>query len=88
MFNLFVEVDVEEGRNHLTAKTMHAFKHMYDNHFDEADWFMKADDDTFAIMENLRYFLSDKNPSDPVYYGHHFNVIVKPQGYYSGGRTS
>ena len=64
---------------------MHAFKYMYDNHINEADWFMKADDDTFAIMENLRYFLSDKNPSDAVYYGHHFNVIVKPQGYFSGG---
>jgi len=36
-------------------------------------------------MENLRYFLADKDPMDPVYYGHHFKTIVKPQGYYSGG---
>ncbi|KAF6027554.1 hypothetical protein EB796_014135 [Bugula neritina] len=79
------KVETEEGRQHLTAKTMHAFKYVYDNYFDKADWFMKADDDTFAIMENLRYFLADKNPMDPVYYGHHFKTIVKPQGYYSGG---
>ncbi|XP_067951590.1 glycoprotein-N-acetylgalactosamine 3-beta-galactosyltransferase 1-like isoform X2 [Watersipora subatra] len=80
-----IRVETEEGREHLTAKTMHAFKYIYDNHFTDADWFMKADDDTFAIMENLRYFLADKNPKDPVYYGHHFKTIVKPQGYYSGG---
>ena len=47
--------------------------------------YIQADDDTFAIMENLRYFLADKNPMDPVYYGHHFKTIVRPQGYYSGG---
>jgi len=80
-----IKVDTEEGREHLTAKTMHAFKHIYDNHLNEADWFMKADDDTFAILENLRYFLADKDPMEPVYYGHHFKTIVKPQGYYSGG---
>lgn len=83
-----LEVDTEEGRDHLTAKTMHAFKYVYYNHYNDADWFMKADDDTFAIMENLRYFLSDKNPMDLVYYGHHFKEIVKPQGYFSGGRRA
>lgn len=80
-----LELDVEEGRQHLTAKTMHSFKYVYDHYLDKADWFMKADDDTFTIVENLRYFLADKDPHDPVYYGHHFGVIVKPQGYYSGG---
>ena len=24
---------------------------------------------------------------EPVYYGHHFKTIVRPQGYYSGGKT-
>ena len=36
------EVDTEEGRQHLTAKTMHAFKYVYDHHYDDADWFMKV----------------------------------------------
>ena len=35
-------------------------------------------------MENLRYFLSGENTSEPIYFGHHFKTIVK-QGYYSGG---
>lgn len=40
---------------------------------------MQADDDTYVIMENLRYFLSSHDPNDPVFFGHHFKVIVKPQ---------
>ena len=73
------------GRDHLTAKTMKAFDHVYKHHFEHADWFMKADDDTYVIVENLRYFLSEQNASEPVYFGHHFTYHVPPQGYFSGG---
>ena len=76
--------NITEGREHLTAKTMLAFRYVYDNYFDKADWFMKADDDTFVILENLRYFLFGENPDEPVYFGHHFKTIVK-QGFLSGG---
>ena len=79
-----VGIEVAEGRSHLTMKTMKAFEYVYRNYYDKADWFMKVDDDTFVIVENLRYFLSNQNTSEPVYFGHHFKVIVK-QGYYSGG---
>lgn len=79
-----VGLNVTEGRQHLTGKTMLAFRHVYENYFDQADWFMKVDDDTYVIVENLRYFLSGENTNDPVFFGHHFKVIVK-QGYFSGG---
>ncbi|KAH9524962.1 Glycoprotein-N-acetylgalactosamine 3-beta-galactosyltransferase 1, partial [Bulinus truncatus] len=79
-----IGLDVDEGREHLTAKTMRGFRYVYEHFMDDADWFMKADDDTYVILENLRYFLSEQNTSEPIYFGHHFKTHVK-QGYYSGG---
>lgn len=38
----------------------------------------------YAILENLRYFLSSYNTSKPLWFGHKFKTIVK-QGYFSGG---
>ncbi|XP_070208758.1 glycoprotein-N-acetylgalactosamine 3-beta-galactosyltransferase 1-like isoform X2 [Littorina saxatilis] len=79
-----IAVNVSEGRQHLTAKSQKAWRYVYENHFHDADWFMKADDNTYVIMENLRYFLSGENTSEPVHFGHLFKTIVK-QGFYSGG---
>ena len=45
---------------------------------------MKADDDTFVIVENLRFMLKDYDPSFPIYFGCKFKPYVK-QGYMSGG---
>ena len=43
-----------------------------------------ADDGTFLILENLRYFLAGYNSSQPIYFGRRFKPFVK-QGYMSGG---
>jgi len=40
-----IALPVNEGRNNLWDKTKSAFQYVYQNHFDEADWFLKADDD-------------------------------------------
>lgn len=67
----------------LTDKVYLTFKHLNLKH-NEFDWYLKADDDTFIFMDNLRTFLNDKNSSLPVTYGYDFKKVV-PFGYHSGG---
>ena len=78
------QCNIFTGYNHLWGKTREAFRYVYWHHFDEADWFLKADDDTYVIMENLRLFLSHYDPQKPQYAGRRFKPFVK-QGYMSGG---
>ena len=66
------------------CKTQKAFKYVYEKHFEEADWFLKADDDTYVIVDNLRSFVGAKNTADPVYFGFNFKKHVR-QGFMSGG---
>ncbi|XP_053958307.1 glycoprotein-N-acetylgalactosamine 3-beta-galactosyltransferase 1-like [Anastrepha ludens] len=79
-----IKLPVKEGRGNLWNKTREAMKYIYDNHFDDADWFLKADDDTYVIMENLRVFLYPLDTNAPVYFGCKFKKWVR-QGYMSGG---
>jgi len=73
-----------EGRNSLWAKTKSAFTYVYEHYRDQGDWFVKADDDTYMVVENLRYMLQPYNSSDPLYFGCKFKPYVS-QGYMSGG---
>ena len=79
-----VRLNVSEGRDNLWAKTKNAFKYVHRHHLEEADWFVKADDDTYMIIENLRLLLSEFNATEPLYFGRRFKPFVK-QGYMSGG---
>ncbi|XP_064653031.1 glycoprotein-N-acetylgalactosamine 3-beta-galactosyltransferase 1-like [Lineus longissimus] len=78
-----VTFNLKESRSILTNKTMLAFEYVYKNHFDEADWFIKADDDTYVIMENLRHLLKDTDPEKRIHFGHQFKE--KNDTWFSGG---
>ncbi|XP_070963358.1 glycoprotein-N-acetylgalactosamine 3-beta-galactosyltransferase 1-B-like [Oncorhynchus clarkii lewisi] len=73
-----------EGRDQLYWKTIRAFHYALEHHGNEADWFLKADDDTFVVVDNLRWVLSNHTPEEPLYFGKRFKPYAK-QGYMSGG---
>lgn len=74
---------VHDSYDELTDKVYFTLKDVY-KRYNKYDWYLKADDDTFIFVDNLRNFLIDKNSTDPVTYGYDFKVIVK-KGYHSGG---
>ena len=77
-------LDVPEGREHLTAKTMEALRVSYNTYKSKVDWFLKADDDTYVIMENLKHLRSQYEPQHPHYLGHTSSDMLR-HGYNSGG---
>ncbi|CAF4000414.1 unnamed protein product [Adineta steineri] len=78
--------NITPGYDHLTQKTTLAFLFAYEKYFNDFDWFVKADDDTYLIVENLKAFLSDKNPSEPVTFGYNYKVHVR-RGMHAGGAS-
>ena len=70
-----IKLEVPEGRQGLWGKTKRGFKYVYEHHYDEYEWFMKADDDTFVIVENLKDLLSNYDTMEPIHFGHHFKYL-------------
>uniref|UniRef100_A0A3B3Z7P2 N-acetylgalactosaminide beta-1,3-galactosyltransferase n=1 Tax=Periophthalmus magnuspinnatus TaxID=409849 RepID=A0A3B3Z7P2_9GOBI len=79
-----VGLGTKEGRDQLYWKTIRAFHYVHQHHSNDADWFLKADDDTFVNVDNLRWLLSNHTPKEPIYFGKRFKPYTK-QGYMSGG---
>ncbi|XP_037269215.2 glycoprotein-N-acetylgalactosamine 3-beta-galactosyltransferase 1 [Rhipicephalus microplus] len=82
--SVVLNLSVAERRNALWAKTKASLVELYNNHINDYDWFYKADDDTYVVIENLRYFLLDKDPTRALYFGYPFRMHI-PNGYTSGG---
>lgn len=44
-----IAIPIPEGRSHLWNKTRLVMKYVYDHHYNDADWFMRADDDKYVL---------------------------------------
>lgn len=80
----FLNIDVPDDRNHLIHKIQKTYRIIYEKYIDDFDFMLKADDDTYIVVENLKYLLWHYNANEPGYLGYHFNKFVN-QGYMSGG---
>ncbi|KAK0422922.1 hypothetical protein QR680_007868 [Steinernema hermaphroditum] len=65
-------------------KTKLSIHYVYKYISSDFDWYLKADDDTFIIVENLRAYLSTLDPTKPHYIGFRMKPYLK-KGYNSGG---
>ncbi|CAF0808389.1 unnamed protein product [Brachionus calyciflorus] len=67
----------KENYKNLTSKVISAFLDIY-KRYSNYDWYLKADDDTFIMMDNLRSFLKDKRSYQPGTFG--FNLKTWQSG--------
>ncbi|XP_043663016.1 glycoprotein-N-acetylgalactosamine 3-beta-galactosyltransferase 1-like [Drosophila teissieri] len=73
------------GYEDLWNKTREGFRHVWQHYAGDYDWFLKADDDTYVVMENLQHLLGGFDPDTPVFFGYkmaRYNV-----SYMSGGAS-
>ncbi|CAG0902423.1 unnamed protein product [Darwinula stevensoni] len=86
----------DENYDRLWWKVSHGFKMVHSKYLDMADFFVKADDDTYIVMENLKHFIMAKDLmglEEPLYMGLHlfplpnYESLKKdlPKGFFSGG---
>ena len=56
-------------------RTLHALAYAHSHYKNDADWFFKVEDNTFVVVENLRYLLSQYDASQPLLLGNPWNGL-------------
>lgn len=74
-----------DGYSRLWGKVRLIWRFLGERYLDDFDWFLKADDDTFIVVDNLRRFMESHNPRTPVWYGAKLKNPKVKDGYQSGG---
>lgn len=77
--------NMKEKKNHLWSKTKKSFELINKEYLKEYDWILKADDDTYMVMENVRELLSQYNPETSLYFGHRMISNRSIDGFMQGG---
>ena len=79
-----IYVRTHENKRRLTNKVLRSFDYLYQHFWNQFDWILKADDDSYILVENLRHLLSHYNPSEPGYLGYHMKMHMR-NGFMAGG---
>uniref|UniRef100_A0A0N4Z6X5 N-acetylgalactosaminide beta-1,3-galactosyltransferase n=1 Tax=Parastrongyloides trichosuri TaxID=131310 RepID=A0A0N4Z6X5_PARTI len=75
-----------DGYSFSFGKMKNTLKHVWEKYGDKYDWYIKADDDTYVVMENLRAYLINEDPDKHGYHGFRMHVGESdPHTYMSGG---
>lgn len=73
-FTNTIILPTDNDRDKPWGKTKEALAYLYKYHINEADWFLRVDDDSFVVMENLRYMLYPYSAKYPVYWTSNFII--------------
>ncbi|KJH40345.1 hypothetical protein DICVIV_13709 [Dictyocaulus viviparus] len=76
--------NIPDDYNYLFHKTMTSIHYAFTNVSDQFDWYFKADDDTYVIMEHMYEYLATLDPTEPYYLGYTLRPYLK-RGYNGGG---
>lgn len=67
-------IAINEKDEFLDRKELASWKLIYEKYYEEFDWFIKGDDDTFYIVPNLESLLSQLDPNEPYFLGRRFRL--------------
>lgn len=87
-----ISLPVVPGENYEWERTKESLKYVYNKHYlDHVDWVLRVDDETYVIVENLKYLLSSYNSSEAFYFGRYIKPNISspeyetsPYGYMDG----
>jgi len=82
-----IKIDVIADHNHLWQKHKASLRYVWEHYRHDYDWFYKADDDAYVIMENLRAYLRQpeilmQKDIKPMQMGHRYSLTQDLIDYY------
>ncbi|GMT12211.1 hypothetical protein PFISCL1PPCAC_3508, partial [Pristionchus fissidentatus] len=67
---------IPDTYDNLFYKSRYAFYYISNILKANFEWYVKADDDTFFILENLRSYLRKFDPNEPYYFGYRMSHFL------------